>query len=141
MIRGTCTAITHREKGRPVICGEYVTHAYKMNGAPIDLCDDCGARFGLAPEPERPAPARLDWSDRDEVRRFVLDLRVACEDIDAVVMDLLRPPSKRELGPALARDNYAEAFGKVGQLLGYAMPDPEPENGDPSGSGGAGPTL
>lgn len=140
MIRGACTAVTH-DKGRPVICGEHVTHAYKLHRAPIDLCDDCAKRFGLKPEPEpeeAPTLARLDWTDRADVRRFIGDLRTACEDIDAIVMDLLRPPSKRELGPALARDNYAEAFGKVGQLLAYATPDPEP--GDPSGNGGAGPS-
>jgi hypothetical protein len=77
--------------------------------------------------------------DRDDLRRALVDLRVAFDDADAVTSDALRPPRKRELGPILHRQNYGEARRKVLAAHTAAMHLlAEPERGDPSGSGGAG---
>jgi hypothetical protein len=81
----------------------------------------------------------FDWHDADDVRRLVLDLRVAFDDVNAIVADLLRPPRERELGPVLHRDGYQEARGKLVALLAWCEPR-EPEGGDPAGCGGAGAT-
>jgi hypothetical protein len=83
---------------------------------------------------------RFDWNDPGDVRRLLADLRVAFDDIDALVADMLRPARARDLGHALHRDGYQEARGKVAALLTWAEPpadDAEPS--DPAGSGGAGP--
>jgi hypothetical protein len=93
---------------------------------------------------QRAKRPRLDYTDRDEVRRVVVDLRVACDDVDALVLDMLRPARARELGPRHHRDGYREAHEKIVALLTYAMPDdaPDPEPSDPAGSGSGGsPTL
>jgi len=77
--------------------------------------------------------------DRDDMRRALLDARVAAAD--ALVTDMLRPPRRRELGPVLHHQNYGEARGKLTAAIGYLMRLASiGENGDPSGNGGAGPT-
>ena len=68
----------------------------------------------------------FDWNDPDDVRRLVLDLRVAFDDLDAIVADMMRPAAKRELGPVLHADGYQEARGKVVVLLAWIMPPPDP---------------
>ena len=85
-------------------------------------------------------PDRLDHGDADAVRAWIVDLRVAVDDADAVTLDALRPLGKRELGRALHRRNYGEARQKILALLAYAMPPaPDGEPGDPGGNGDAGP--
>jgi hypothetical protein len=87
------------------------------------------------------APDRLDFGDVEAVRRFIVDLRVAVDDADAVTRDALRPLGRRELGRLLPRRTYGEARQKILALLAYATP-PEPDDGepgDPAGNGGAGP--
>ncbi len=85
----------------------------------------------------------LDWSDAVEVSLWLADMRVALADADAVTRDALRPASRRELGPALARQNYADAHRRLVDLLDYATPLPpdadDGEPSDPAGCGGAGP--
>lgn len=61
----------------------------------------------------------LNWNDRVEVERVIRDLASAFADADAVVQDLLRPARRRELGPVVHRELYAEARGKLMALLGY----------------------
>lgn len=79
--------------------------------------------------------SRLNWSDPAAVRRLVVDLRVAVDDADAVVADMLRPLRKRELGHVLHRDRYHEAHGKIVSMLAYAMPEETPsEGGDDGGN-------
>ena len=83
-----------------------------------------------------------DWNDPDDVRRLLVDLRVAFDDIDALVADMLRPPRARELGRALHWDGYREARGRVAALLTWAEPPADnAEPSDPAGSGGAGPVY
>lgn len=88
-------------------------------------------------------PPRIDWRDPSAVRAFVEELRATLDDAHAVVADMLRPASARELGPAMHRRNYREARAKAAQLLVLAMPGPlgTTERGDPAGSGGAGPSA
>ena len=78
-------------------------------------------------------PDRLDFGDPDAVRRFLVDLRVAVDDADAITRDALRPLGRRELGRVLHRKNYGEAHERIVELLAYAMPP------GPGGSGDAGP--
>ena len=87
--------------------------------------------------------SRLNWNDPDEVRRVILDLRVAADDIDGIVVDMLAPTRLRSLGPVLHRRHYADARSTLVQLLEFALPPDDGEggdHGDPSGNGGAGPT-
>ena len=73
-------------------------------------------------------PDRLDFGDPDAVRRFIVDLRVAVDDADAVMRDALRPLGRRELGRLLHRTNYGEARTRIVALLDYATPEgPEGE--------------
>lgn len=78
----------------------------------------------------------LDWSDEVEVSRWLGRLRVHLNDADAVVRDLLRAPRQRELGPVLARQNYAAAHAAIVDAINFAS---APEPSDPAGSGDAGP--
>ncbi len=78
----------------------------------------------------------------DEMREALSTLCEAFRDADAITKDMLRPPRKRELGPALHADNYGEARASLVQALDRAVKladEDEPDHGDPSGSGGAGP--
>jgi hypothetical protein len=85
-------------------------------------------------------PDRLDFGDAGAVHRFIVDLRVAVDDADAITRDALRPLALRELGRILHRRNYGEARERIVALLDYATaPVPEGEPGDPAGNGGAGP--
>ena len=79
--------------------------------------------------------------DADDMRRGLLALKLAFDDADTVAIDMLRPPRKRELGPVLAKRNYDEARGSFASRFAdlMAMAGEEPEPGDPSGNGGAGP--
>jgi hypothetical protein len=86
-------------------------------------------------------PDRLDHGDPAAVRAWLVDLRVAIDDGDAVTRDMLRPLGKRELGRVLHGHNYREARERIVTLLNYATlpaPDGEPEPSDPAGVGGAG---
>jgi hypothetical protein len=83
-----------------------------------------------------PVRRGLDWSNLAAVSRWLVNLRVAIDDADSVVEDMLRPPRERELGPALHREQYAEAHQQIRGLLAFAEP-PESERGDPAGSGGS----
>ena len=79
--------------------------------------------------------------DLEDMRRALLALKLAFDDADAVAEDMLRAPRKRQLGPVLHRKNYGDARASMLSGLDYliGITKPEPENGDPSGNGGAGP--
>ncbi len=81
--------------------------------------------------------------DCDDMRRVLTAIRIAVDDAEALTTDMLKPPRLRELGPALHRANYLDARSRMLSGLDYLMsltqPAPEPEGGDPSGNGGAGP--
>ncbi len=75
-------------------------------------------------------------SAHEDMRRVLLDLRVAVDDADAVTEDMLRAPRRRELGPVLHRKNYGEARGKITSAIEYlfrlAEPGAPPEGGGPA---------
>jgi hypothetical protein len=68
-------------------------------------------------------------------RALLADLRSAFDDMDAVGLDMLKAPRRRNLGPREHRRLYQEARGKLTRIL--AELDAE-EHGDPAGSGGSG---
>lgn len=81
--------------------------------------------------------------DRATLRAALVNLRVGFDDADAITEDMLRPPRKRELGPALHADNYRDVKRKIYAILDKllaATADDDGEPGDPAGNGGAGPT-
>jgi hypothetical protein len=83
---------------------------------------------------------RLDFSDPEAVRAWVVDLRVTFDDAAGVTEDMLRRERGRQLGHVEHRRLYREAKKKIAQLLDYACPpggDPEDEQGDPAGNGGS----
>ncbi len=87
-------------------------------------------------------PQRLDFANPVAVRCFIVDLRVAVDDADAITRDALRPLARRELGRVLHRRNYGEARDRIVALLDYATPPPsssEPEPSEPAGNGSNGP--
>jgi hypothetical protein len=70
--------------------------------------------------------------DREEIRRVLLDLRVAYDDDDAVVEDMLRDPQQRELGPVLQRRQHRESRQKIHRAIDYlmrALADRDPPGG------------
>jgi hypothetical protein len=69
-------------------------------------------------------------------RSLLADIRAAFDDLDAVGLDMLKAPRRRNLGPREHRRLYREARGKLLRLL--ASPDNDTERGDPAGSGGEG---
>jgi len=78
----------------------------------------------------------LDPADPIAFGRWLAGLRTAFHDLDAVALDMLRPPRSRELGPAIHAANYGAAREQVLQALDFAV---APEPGDPAGNGDAGP--
>lgn len=66
---------------------------------------------------------------------LLADLRVALDDADAVALDMLRAPRRRNLGPREHRRLYREARSKLTRILAALDAD---EHGDPAGLGGSG---
>ena len=81
--------------------------------------------------------SHLDFTDSAAVRTWIVDLRVAIDDGDAVTRDALRPLGRRELGRILHRQNYREARERIVALLNYATP-PAPDSDDREGGDPAG---
>ena len=74
----------------------------------------------------------LDWKDPAAVRHWLVNMRVAVDDMHAVTEDMLRPKRKRRLGHVQHCDLYHEAHGSTLSLLDYALGiEPEP-GGTPS---------
>jgi hypothetical protein len=69
-----------------------------------------------------PASTHLDWSDAEAVRRWHALARTAQKDLRAVVLDMLRPPRRRSLGPVQHRALSREAMGTLAELLKHAAP-------------------
>jgi hypothetical protein len=59
--------------------------------------------------------------DRDILRALLIDMRVAFDDGATVAKDQLRPLNKRELGPALARENFDDAEDRFTRAHAAAM--------------------
>ena len=86
----------------------------------------------------------MDRNTREQLIRALKDLRVAADDANAVVEDMLRAPRNRRLGHVLHRDNYGDARGKFVSSFAFVMNSvltERVEPSDPAGSGGAGPTA
>ncbi|MFT3766339.1 MAG: hypothetical protein QM820_12635 [Minicystis sp.] len=66
--------------------------------------------------------AHLDWKDEAAVQRWLADLRIALDDIDAVAADMLRPPDERELGPVKHRELYGDGRRSVVEMIEFARP-------------------
>ncbi len=81
------------------------------------------------PEKDKPSDAppgdRLNWRDPAAVVRWLAGLRQSFADLDAVGLDMLRPPRSRELGPALHADHYRAARAQIVQALDYARAEPD----------------
>lgn len=72
-------------------------------------------------DPGDPGAPPFDPKDPEKLRRILLDLRVACDDIDSVVEDMLAPVRERELGHAKHRELYDEARRTVVELLEHML--------------------
>ena len=64
---------------------------------------------------------RADW---------MMHLRVAVADVDAVALDMLRKPTERKMGPAKHRELYQGAAGKLTLLLANLRPDADEDGPD-----------
>ena len=64
---------------------------------------------------------RADW---------MMHLRVAVADVDAVALDMLRKPTERKMGPSKHRELYQGAAGKLALLLANLPPDPDEDGPD-----------
>src|SRR5262249_47522927 len=99
-------------------------------------------RARLVPWARRPqagqvrAVSRLNWDDPAAVALWLRGLRESFSDFDSAASDMLSTERKRRLGPVTHASLYKEARAQIRMALDYATP--EPERGDPAGSGGAG---
>ena len=75
----------------------------------------------------------FDPFDPEEIRRILVELRVAADDIDAVMIDMLRKKRRRSLGREQHKKLYRDALRKLLQILERLMPPP------PASSGGGRP--
>jgi hypothetical protein len=67
-----------------------------------------------------PAARPIDWSNRDEVRAWLADLRAQVDDAVAAGEDATRPPGRRELGRRAARRAILQAGRALEQILTVA---------------------
>jgi hypothetical protein len=69
--------------------------------------------------------------DRAHLRRVLVDLRVAFDDLKAVIEDMRRPPRERELGPVLHGQHCDEAYEKIDAAVAHLLRATEepPEGG------------
>ncbi len=80
--------------------------------------------------------SRLDWTDPAAVTQWLGGLRETFADMDAAMVDMLAPARKRRLGHMTHAAIYRAAYAQLLTALAFAKP--EPEHGDPAGSGGSG---
>ena len=71
----------------------------------------------------------VDWTDPESIRRILVDLRVAVDDADAVVKDMLRKRRRRSLGRANHKEHYRDAHRTMIETIAYLMPPPAPPAG------------
>jgi len=73
----------------------------------------------------------IDWNDLDPetLRRILVELRVAVDDIDGVVLDMFTKKRRRSLGRAQHKQLYREARRTLIQILELLMPPPPPPAG------------
>jgi hypothetical protein len=78
---------------------------------------------------------RLNFNDPAEVRAWLVDMRVACDDLDGVLEDALKPERRRRLGVLEWKRLRREAREKLADLFTYAAGE-EPEGGAPADPAG-----
>ncbi len=76
------------------------------------------------PKSPPPPPDPTDPDFPKLLRRWLLDLRVAFDDIDSVMEDMRAPVREREFGHAQHARLYSEARGQIVQMLDYMMSIP-----------------
>src|SRR5262249_41625646 len=78
----------------------------------------------------------FDPSDPAQLRRWLVNMRVALDDAHTVVVDMMRLPRRRRLGPCQPRWLYREAHDSMLSLLNYALGVEPPRGGTPPDEGG-----
>jgi hypothetical protein len=70
----------------------------------------------------------IDWNDLDPeaLRRILVELRVAIDDVDGVVVDMFTKKRRRSLGRAQHKQLYRDARKTLIQILEHLMPPPPP---------------
>jgi hypothetical protein len=70
----------------------------------------------------------IDWNDLDSeaLRRILVELRVAIDDVDGVVVDMFTKKRRRSLGRAQHKQLYRDARKTLIQILEHLMPPPPP---------------
>ena len=71
-------------------------------------------------------PPPIDWNDPEAIRRLLVEVRVAIDDIDGVVRDKLAKKRRRSLGHAQHKKLYRDARRTVIEILEHLMPSPPP---------------
>jgi hypothetical protein len=66
----------------------------------------------------------FDPNDPEGFRRIMVDARVAADDIDSVVRDMLAKKRRRSLGRAQHKKLYRGAMKTLLQILGHFLPPP-----------------
>ena len=77
----------------------------------------------------------IDPTDPEVLRRLMVDARVALDDIDGVVSDMLAKKRRRSLGRAQHKKLYRDALRALIQILEHFLPPPPP----PPSAGAAAP--
>jgi hypothetical protein len=115
------------EQKRARACGALATTKRTLHSVDFDACDACAAAVDAGMHPRR-LGGHLDWKHRDAVDSWLDALRESFEDLDAVASDMLRPPRKRELGPALHAEHYAAVRVQILTAIAFAE-GPRPGGG------------
>jgi hypothetical protein len=68
----------------------------------------------------------FDPNDPEAFRRMMVDARVAADDIDGVVRDMLAKKRRRSLGRVQHKKLYRGAMRTLLQILGHFLPPPPP---------------
>ena len=68
----------------------------------------------------------FDPTDPEAFRRVMVDARVAVDDIDGVVRDMLAKKRRRSLGRVQHKKLYRDAHRTLLQILAHFLPPPPP---------------
>ena len=68
----------------------------------------------------------FDPTDVETLRRIVVEARVAADDIDGVVADMLRKKRRRFMGRMQHKQGYRDGRKALVQILEHLMPPPPP---------------
>ena len=79
------------------------------------------AQGGASPPPPPPPPPPLDLGDPIAARTWLLSLRETLRDATSAGEDQTRPPGRRRLGRATARETIAEASEAAEAMLALAL--------------------